>query len=150
MHSEENRQKPKIWPAPQIAKNINLQFWPNPEVMLSKLRRGIIIKNSNGCNKNSDHEWTFIVILHGHKKKSKLQFQSKCQNIFKNLIAFGSSLTRFVNMNCIWPAMWKIQSGHDSVHRQADKVKPGYPKPTHPHLTFNFFEAVGAGGGVCY
>ena len=53
---------------------------------------------------------------------------------------FGSCLIRCANMKWIRWALLKIQSGHDSIHRQTDrqtdKVKSVYPP-------FNFIEAEG-------
>ena len=38
---------------------------------------------------------------------------------------FWSCLIRCVNMKWIWLVLWKLQSGHDSIHRWTDRLMDG-------------------------
>ena len=68
-----------------------------------------------------------------NKTKSKLQILKKCQK-------FWSCLIRCANMKWIRLILWKIQSGHDFVHRRRDGQTDGNDvKPVYP--TFNLVEA---------
>ena len=98
-------------------------------------------KIKNGCNKNSGQESTLTFILHGHKTKSKLQFQNKLPKfsilkffkILNTRHTFGSWLIRCVNMKWIRLVLWKTPSGHDSVHRRTDgQGETSIPPPPPP------------------
>ena len=82
----------------------------------------------SGCNKNSDEEWTLTFTLHAQDKikvtNVKMLPKMQLLIIFNKLnkqITFSSWLIRCVKMKWIWQALWKIQSGHDSVHRWMDR-----------------------------
>ena len=70
---------------------------------------------------------------------------SKCKEIAKNLQKTDRA-TQFlmfvdcVNMKWVRIVLWKIQSGHDYVHRltdgQADGRKDGQCETSKPHLNF--------------
>ena len=76
-------------------------------------------------------------------KLPKIQSFKFCNNRYTRHTLW-SCLIRCANMKWIWLVLWKIQSGHDFVHRRTDRgtdrrtddVKPVYP-------TFNFVEAEG-------
>ena len=84
--------------------------------------------------------------------KSKLQIQRICQKFifflfWKKLYMrhpFWSCWIRCVNMKWIHHVLWKIQSGHDSVHRQTDGRTDGQGETSIP--PFNFVR--GWGGGI--
>ena len=73
------------------------------------------------------------------KNLPKIKILGYCNNLYT---AYWSCLIRCANMKWIQLVLWKIQSGHDFVHRQTDRrtdrwrddVKPVYPP-------FNFVEA---------
>ena len=84
-------------------------------------------------------------IPYHNKSKSKLQIKKICQKFWKILefcnnlyTRLWSCLTRCANMKWIQLVLWKIQSGHDFVHRRTDRqtdrrtddVKPVYPLST--------------------
>ena len=85
------------------------------------------------------HTFDSYQIPSHNKTKWKLQIWKVCQifkfwNLAKKLYTrhtFWSCLRRCVNMKWIWEVLWKLQSGHDSVHRwtdtRTDNVKPVYP-----------------------
>ena len=78
------------------------------------------------------HDYPYYwFILDPNSKQDKV----KCTNLknlpklpilafWKNLNAwhtFWSCLIRCLNMKWIWQVLWKIQRGHDSVHRRTDR-----------------------------
>ena len=77
------------------------------------------------------------------KKLPKLQIFKFCKNHFTRHTSW-SCLIRCVNVKWIQLVFWKLQSRHDSVHKQTDRrtdrrtddMKPVYPP-------FNFVEAGG-------
>ena len=135
----------------KIVKNINLQFWQNPELMLSKPSRYHHVKLKVAAIKTQvrnqlQHSYTWtqdkvkVTIL---KKLSKIEIFK----IFKNLNmwhTFWSWLIRCANMKWIRLVLWMIQSRHDSVHRQTDGRTDGLDETSIPHRhPFNFVEAGG-------
>ena len=76
----------------------------------------------------------------------KIQIVAFCKELHR-WHTFGSCLIRCVNMNWIWLVLWKLKSGHDSVHRRMDRRKDGQMdgRTDGPRETsippFNFIEA---------
>ena len=92
------------------------------------------------CNNNPDEESTFYFSHYMDTRQSEMcKFKeiAKILEFFTKLNArhtFWSLLIRCVNMKWVWLVLWKIHSGHDSVHRRKDeKVETSI----HP---FNFVE----------
>ena len=88
------------------------------------------------------HDYPYYwVILDPKSKEDKV----KVTNLWllkQTLHTFWSCLIRCANMQWIRWVLLKIQSGHDSVHRRTDKVKPVYPP-------FNFVEEGGIISSPC-
>ena len=92
------------------------------------------------CNNNPDEESTFYFSHYMDTRQSEMcKFKeiAKILEFFTKLNArhtFWSLLIRCVNMKWVRLVLWKIHSGHDSVHRRKDeKVETSI----HP---FNFVE----------
>ena len=71
-----------------------------------------------------------------NKTESKLQIWKKCQKFKLTTLqhTFGSCLKICLNMKWIWLVLWKLQSGHDSVHRQIDGQTNGRCETSIPHF----------------
>ena len=91
------------------------------------------IKTQTGINFKIHITWTQdkvkVTIL---KKLPKIQILEFKKNLNMRQ-TFWSWLIRCVNMKWIWLVLWKIQSGHDSVHRRTDgqgetSITSGYNK----------------------
>ena len=86
------------------------------------------------------HDYPFYwVKLDPKSKEDKV----KVTNL-KNSLKFQKLLIRCANMKWIQRVLLKIQSGHDSVHRQTDRRTDGQTDKVKPvYLPFNFVEAGG-------
>ena len=91
-----------------------------------------------GINFNIDITWTQGKV--NVKNLKKLPKKIKIFKTFNTQHTFWSCLIRYMKMKWIHQVLWKLQSGHDSVHRWKngwmDNMKPVYSP-------FSFVEAQG-------
>ena len=81
-----------------------------------------------------------ITHIHIRSKVKTRQSQSyKFKTLHYTRHTFWSYLIRCVNMKLIRLVLWKLQSGHESVHRRTDRRTDGRRETSIP--PFNFVEA---------